>query len=46
MDDTDQTDERSDLEILEDYYEARGNKTPLLAALMDQILGFKGKPTD
>jgi len=46
MDDTDQTEERSELEILEDYYEAQGNKLPLLAALMDQMLGFKGKARD
>ena len=32
------------LEALEAHYAAKGNPTPLLAALMDDILGFKGKP--
>jgi hypothetical protein len=46
VDDTDQTEEPSELERLEAYYEAQGNKLPLLAALMDQMLGFKGNPRD
>ena len=48
MDDTDQTEEPTEeptrLELLEAHYAAKGNPTPLLAALMDDILGFKGKP--
>tara|TARA_Y100001949_G_scaffold123151_1_gene104905 strand:- start:206 stop:346 length:141 start_codon:yes stop_codon:yes gene_type:complete len=46
MEETEETEERSELERLEDYYEAQGNKLPLLAALMDQMLGFKGNPRD
>jgi hypothetical protein len=38
------TDEPTRLEMLEAHYAAKGNPTPLLAALMDDILGFKGKP--
>ncbi len=38
------TEEPTRLEVLEAHYAAKGNKLPLLAALMDDILGFKGKP--
>ena len=38
------TEEPTRLEMLEAHYEAKGNPLPLLAALMDDILGFKGKP--
>ena len=38
------TEEPTRLEMLEAHYEAKGNKLPLLAALMDDILWFKGKP--
>ena len=42
--DEEATEEPTWLEMLEAHYEAKGNKLPLLAALMDDFLGFKGKP--
>jgi hypothetical protein len=38
------TEEPTRLEVLEAHYAAKGNKLPLLAALMDDFGISKGKP--